>query len=289
MGVTKTGSDSRQYTSNPTGQTSSQPLWSKSEYVEALNIQTGILHEVPIGQDAEAHAYTLLSIAEISVTIGIPKDNLLRNIDIARSIFDKVEFSSRITILDCIVADLQLRAGDVLAAQSLFQKCLKVSWGIDVQIMTYSLERLGDVARWMPMDWGSTWTVIFLVHAFKSKQKLGLYKALQFLGVVLSGQGDQHTASSLSTVALEGFTNMDVHRSKAECMLHLGDVSKLNGEFSKAVELWKTARPLFERSSQAKNIAQVDGRLSNLNQDILDNPHSNATLLDIAHIGDQRS
>jgi hypothetical protein len=51
------------------------------------------------------------------------------------------------------------------------------------------------------------------------KEKLGILKALQFLGDVFLAQGEEYTALNLFTVALEGFTAMDVHRSRAECML----------------------------------------------------------------------
>ncbi|KAJ7819730.1 hypothetical protein B0H13DRAFT_1921573 [Mycena leptocephala] len=71
-------------------------------------------------------------------------------------------------------------------------------------------------------------------------------------------------------VALEGFTYMDVHRSRAECMLRLGDISKGHGDLLKAVELWTTARPLFERSSQAKQVENVDQKLAGVNEDVLE-------------------
>ncbi|KAJ7023860.1 hypothetical protein C8F04DRAFT_1192984 [Mycena alexandri] len=51
---------------------------------------------------------------------------------------------------------------------------------------------------------------------------------------------------------------MDVHCSRAQCMLRLGDLADKRGELSTAIEFWKSARPLFERSSQAKDIAQID-------------------------------
>ncbi|KAJ7911713.1 hypothetical protein B0H13DRAFT_1875547 [Mycena leptocephala] len=54
---------------------------------------------------------------------------------------------------------------------------------------------------------------------------------------------------------------MDVHWSRAECMLHLGEISKGHGDLLKAVEFWEAARPLFEWSSQAKQVENIDGRL----------------------------
>jgi hypothetical protein len=65
-------------------------------------------------------------------------------------------------------------------------------------------------------------------------------------------------------VALEGFLFMDVHHSRAQCLLRLGDLSSKMGDFSHAAELWMAACPLFEWSSQAKDVAQIDGKLAEL-------------------------
>jgi hypothetical protein len=61
---------------------------------------------------------------------------------------------------------------------------------------------------------------------------------------------------------------MDVHRSRAECMLKLGDLSKHCGDLIKAMELWDTARPLFEHSSQAQQVENIDCRIAGLGQEI---------------------
>jgi hypothetical protein len=100
------------------------------------------------------------------------------------------------------------------------------------------------------------------VHAYKSKDKLALHKALLFSGDVFLSNKDEDTAHNLYTVALEGFTFMDVHHGRAQCMLRLGDLANERGDISKAFELWKTAQPLFELSSQAKDVAQIDSRLA---------------------------
>jgi hypothetical protein len=68
-----------------------------------------------------------------------------------------------------------------------------------------------------------------------------------------------------------GFTYMDVHQSRAECMLRLGDISSRSGDQLEAVKLWESARPLFERSSQMKEIQCVDERLSCVCSNVLDN------------------
>jgi hypothetical protein len=71
---------------------------------------------------------------------------------------------------------------------------------------------------------------------------------------------------------------MDVHRSRAECMLRLGDISNSHGDQLKAVELWHTARPLFERSSQAKQVQCVDERLACIGSDVLEQHKENINL-----------
>jgi hypothetical protein len=57
---------------------------------------------------------------------------------------------------------------------------------------------------------------------------------------------------------------MDVHQGRGQSLLRLGDLANRRGNFSNATELWTAARPLFERSSQAKDVAQIDARLADL-------------------------
>jgi hypothetical protein len=87
-------------------------------------------------------------------------------------------------------------------------------------------------------------------------------KALRCLAQVFVTQGDDETALSLFTVALDGLTFMDIHRWRADCMCRIAEILKRRGEVMNSVGLWKAARPLFERASQAKDIAQIDARLS---------------------------
>jgi hypothetical protein len=45
-------------------------------------------------------------------------------------------------------------------------------------------------------------------------------------------------------------------------MIRLGDLAEGQGHTSEAIAFWEEARPLFELSSQAKDVAQIDARLS---------------------------
>jgi hypothetical protein len=49
-------------------------------------------------------------------------------------------------------------------------------------------------------------------------------------------------------------------------MIRLGDLANEQDHTSKAIGFWTTARPLFERSLQAKDGAQIDVRLSTVDK-----------------------
>jgi tetratricopeptide (TPR) repeat protein len=242
----------------------------KSEYSEAHGIQVQMLHNASAEQDPFRHAHALLTLAEIGVSMDGVTREVQANIDKAVSMFTTIGFWRHMAWCDTIQADLKLRDGDFRTARSLYLKSLKSSWGTDLELVSYCLERLGDTGHWSAIDWTPTWTTVFLVQVLKLKQGLEIYKALQFQGDIFLAQGDEDTAASLFTLALEGFTQMDVHRSRAECMLRLGDISKGRGKLTKAVDLWKMAQQLFDRSSQAKRVSDVDARLLAIPQDVLE-------------------
>jgi hypothetical protein len=148
----------------------------------------------------------------------------------------------------------------------MFNKCLTLN--LNNQIESFCLEWLANVSQWGAAHSTARWTTVFLVHSIKHKMNLQVHKAIQFLGDLFLTQEDESSAFSLFTVALEWFTHMDVHRSRAECMLRLGDISKSHGDLPKAMELWDTARPLFERSSQSQQVENIDYRITGLGQEI---------------------
>jgi tetratricopeptide (TPR) repeat protein len=237
----------------------------KSEYTQAHNIQAHLLNGSSMDQNPCYHALTLINIAQIDVEIGGSEWDVLHNITTATLIYQPLSHSTGLRYCDMIRAALDVQQGNLAAARNLFKKCLRSAWGKDSEVVSYCLEKLGSVEQWSPVHHMLLpWTVTFLAHSCKCKQRLELHKALQFLGDVFQAQGDQETALSLFTAALGGFTQMDVHRSRAECMVRLGDISKLNGDELQAVKLWETARPLFERSLQKKQLVHLNAKLAGL-------------------------
>jgi tetratricopeptide (TPR) repeat protein len=237
----------------------------KSEYEEARDIQTHLLHNASADQDPYHHAFALSNIAQIDIEIGGFQDDVQQNINTAAAIFHRANFSVGVRWCDMYRAALEVRQGNLIGARSHFQICLRHAWGKDTEGVMYCLEELAAVEQWSPSDSVLfAWPVTFFVHSVKLKERRQLHKALQFLGDVFWAQGDQETASCLFTVALEGFTQMDVHRSRAECIVRLGDLSTRTGDELKAIELWETARPLFKRSLQGKQLINLDVKLAKL-------------------------
>jgi tetratricopeptide (TPR) repeat protein len=240
----------------------------KSEYVEAGRIYACILQETSADQEPYVFALALVNLAENSVSVDCPADEVQRNIEKARKIFQHKRLSREETMCEVTLAALYLREQKTHDAKTIFERCFTLSQGNNSETMFYCLEHLGDVTCWTAIPLMCWWTMILLVHSLKSKSKCCIHKALQFLGDVFLSEGDVDTAHSLFTLALEGFTQMDIHRSRAKCMLRLGDISKRRGHLLRAVEFWETARPLFERSSQVKEVDYIDQGLATVGEHV---------------------
>jgi tetratricopeptide (TPR) repeat protein len=243
---------------------------SKSEYLEARNGQNEILRETTAEYDPYTHALALVNAAQIDVRIGVDTEDVQRNIVTARGIFSTMGHSRlrEIGWCDLAQADIYLRENDFVMAKELLYSVLKSAWDRYDDLVSYSLERLADIRPWDVKNLQFTWPTLFLVHSLMSKQRLAIYKGLQFIGDTFLAQGDASTAIILFSIALDGFTHMDVHRSRAECMVCLGDISKWDGNLLGAVKHWEMARPLFERSSQTKQVAEIDEHLTTIDQDM---------------------
>ncbi|KAJ7715749.1 hypothetical protein B0H16DRAFT_1701595 [Mycena metata] len=216
----------------------------KSEYADTHNLWGQLLQTYQAG-GLYYEGFSLMNIAGVEVPMGVSCEVIQEKICASQTIFNKIGGQTMMLIIcDVIQADLNLREGDMSC--SLFCKCLKAVLG-----------QFSDIA----------------------KEKLGIYKALQFIGDVHIMQNDELTAVSLFTVALAGFTYMDVHRSRAECMIRLGDMAKKNGDLLKALELWETAKPLFQCSSQAKRVQDIDERVGSISEETKEQHQKNLARL----------
>ncbi|KAJ6463290.1 hypothetical protein DFH09DRAFT_1227335 [Mycena vulgaris] len=201
----------------------------KSEYAEALEIHNRIIQTISAEARPVTHGFSLVNIAEIGILMGADEHDVRETLDKAKAIFHTFHYQG------------DLEFWNIPAAKIVLEKSIRSSWGKDNEATSYCLERLSNV---------TTWAVIYMSYAQRSQQKLPLHKALQFLGDFFLSKVDLETAENLLLVALEGFIHMDIHRSKAECMMKLGDLAKHRGDLSNAKDLHETAGILFERTGR---------------------------------------
>ncbi|KAJ7458104.1 hypothetical protein FB451DRAFT_1508459 [Mycena latifolia] len=250
----------------------------KSEYAEARNIHIQLARDVA-AQDSYNIAWALLNMAQLDIILGTSKQDVLPNLDKATQLFNAHIYGyynvlSVKIYCNIVLGQLHLREREILTAKDILQTCFKSSWGNDAQGVLLCMESLANIKGWPDSDfhWATGWAFVYLGYAKKLGDRIALHQALQFIGDVFQAEGDSATSTTLFIVALEGFTWMDIHRSRAECMLRLGDMAKGQGDVLKAIELWKTARPLFERSSQLKQVTQIDEKLAAITNNVLEEP-----------------
>ncbi|KAJ7257449.1 hypothetical protein C8J57DRAFT_1721217 [Mycena rebaudengoi] len=224
----------------------------KSEYLESRKLQ------VTIAASRQPTSYsaiqTNLNIACIDIATSVDSKIIHKNLGVAQSHSNALYgyYGRQSSIFsDYAAAELFLRDGVLDTAPPMFEKCFASSQDFSADLGLLCLERLRDLSTGMnyipnTLRWGG----VFLSLALKCKDKRQTMQAFRCLGQIFSAQGDNETALSLFNVALHGFT-----------LIH--------GEVMKAIELWKAARPLFERSSQMKDIIKIDAKLGEVDSAIL--------------------
>ncbi|KAJ7330412.1 hypothetical protein DFH08DRAFT_940328 [Mycena albidolilacea] len=233
----------------------------KSEYAEARDIYNHIVETTSPEQDPSSYVVSLVNIAHMATICGDTR-SASQSLNQAK-IFLSTSTLPRVGIYCRMVeADIELTEEKFDIAKVKFIECLTSLCGQDNEIELSCLGRLADIRAWPASEWHPQWPVMYCGGAYKTKDKLELHKALLFLGDVFLATKDDETATNLYIVALEGFTHMDIHCSRAQCMIRLGDLANKQGHTLKAIGFWATARPLLERSLQARDVAQIDARLS---------------------------
>ncbi|KAJ6457626.1 hypothetical protein C8R45DRAFT_1110397 [Mycena sanguinolenta] len=236
----------------------------KTEYAQAQRLHEAILAKTSAVLSPAVYAHTLVNIASLDIANGASADVASRKLDTATSMFEKLQYPRGAIFCDYCRADLLLREGDARRAHLEYTRLIGDFLDGNNDVTSVCLAKLADPKN--SNEGYAHWAVVFLAHTMVSETRniLAIRQALRGLGDVFALEGDDEAALSVSTVALEVFTWMDVHESRAECMRTIGDMYLRRGEPSKASELWSLARGLFERSSQSKGVAEIDARLAGL-------------------------
>ncbi|KAF8214715.1 hypothetical protein K438DRAFT_1927030 [Mycena galopus ATCC 62051] len=236
---------------------------SKSEHMEARNIFCQIVETTSAEKNSVAYANALVNIGLIDTIIGGAEEDICRNLETATNIFQKDSMYG-IAVCDILQAIIDFRGGKFEKAKVKLRECLHSNWGTYNEGACLCLEHLANIKAWPTNVLDKKSAIIYLAYAHRSQMKLDLHKALLFLGDVFVLNNDEETATNLYQVALAGFTHMDIHQGRAQCMLRLGDIANKHGHTSESVTFWKAARQLFAQSSLLKDVAQIDSKLATL-------------------------
>jgi tetratricopeptide (TPR) repeat protein len=230
----------------------------KTEYVEARTLYSQtVAKEAPLAQ-----AYDRWSMAGIDIETGVETKQIRQNLETTKSIFKSIMNPPGITLCEVYLAYVDIREGLLVKAKLSLERAFALTRGNDQEISIFCLNKLGDPTSKLS-DTHTTfgWTLVLLAFGQTGGNTIAVYHGLRCLGDIFLAQDDDGTALSLFQVAFDGFTAMDIHRSRAVCAVRMGDIFHRLGNEQKAVELWKTARPLFVRSSQFQDAAQMNERI----------------------------
>ncbi|KAJ6620044.1 hypothetical protein B0H10DRAFT_1115402 [Mycena sp. CBHHK59/15] len=234
----------------------------KTDYAESRKLYAYMANKSSREQSPYFLALSLLNISSIDIILDASEEDVHRNLDLARSMFVSIPIPYGIPLCDAVTADLYLRQGKHVAAKELFVRTLASVRGKDEECAIFCLERLGDLYNRMnDIRSTSEWATIYLAHGIKFRNTVSIHQALRCLGNIFAELGDESTALDIYDVSLSAFTRMDVHRSKGDCLLRMGDIYKSRGDVEKAMDLWETAREMFSKSSQTKDVVRIDERL----------------------------
>ncbi|KAJ7323160.1 hypothetical protein DFH08DRAFT_817739 [Mycena albidolilacea] len=237
----------------------------RTEYGEARQIQEVIISHTSPVLSLVNYAYALVNLVSLDLATRASTDIVWGSLYTAADTFQRIQYPRGLSLCEVHIADLNLREGDAARAHGQYMHTFASVYYIDNLLACYCLAKLADSTTPVhaPPE-VAKWAIIFLAFVLRpqARSMLRIHQALLSLGNILAQLGMDNEALSVLKVALEGFTWMDIHQSRAECMRTIGDVLCRQGDTVKACTFWTEARPLFKRSSQAKAVFQIDERLA---------------------------
>lgn len=230
----------------------------KTEYAEARALYS----RTYVDQAPMAHAYHRLNLVDIDNEIGVDTVKVRQDLEAVKSTFESIMNPPGITLCEVFEAYVDIRDGLLTKARLSLEKSFAATRGNDQEISILCLNKLGNLSCGLAATWTTFgWTLVLMGFALKGNNTIAIYHALRCMGDVFLAGDDDDTALSLFHVALEGFTATDIHRSRGECALRLGDIFHVRGNKEDAFNLWNTARQCFVRSLQTRDIIRVDERI----------------------------
>ncbi|KAF7323580.1 ATPase-AAA-core domain-containing protein [Mycena kentingensis (nom. inval.)] len=238
----------------------SELRWMQTDYVEGRKVNERIL----ASPFAVNRAFAWLNLALIDVEDGSEEERVRADLANARQLFVPLGYARGLNFCDLVDAKLDLRERRWAPAKSGLEKALRGNLAKDGEIVSDTLEKLGDISLWEEehdADWVYAYAVVFLANGVKMQSHRQTLVAMTFLGELHFAKGDKTTAKSLFSAALDGLSRLDVHRYRANCLKRLGDLAE---DRERSRVLWEQARNLYERTMQKEAVKGVVRRLESL-------------------------
>ncbi|KAJ7239880.1 hypothetical protein C8J57DRAFT_1245696 [Mycena rebaudengoi] len=252
-------------------------LRTKTEYQEARVILFKILDyrsscRPPISDTVACQ----INLAIIAIEMGADVAVINHHLNAARTQCTSfVAYPRGILWCDSLTVNIHLQQGNIQLARQTLDKCLtSAQKAEDAEITGLCLLLLADIQHGLS-SYRETerWAVIYLAFGMTTTNRVATTKALCCIGDLLVIDGDNNAALSLFMAALDSFTFMDIHRARADCMVRMAAIFQQQAEVRKTVDLLQRARPLYERSSQEKDIIKIDTKLRDV--EVLSKDHEN--------------
>ncbi|KAJ7817671.1 hypothetical protein B0H14DRAFT_3741639 [Mycena olivaceomarginata] len=254
----------------------------KTEYTEARRLTERVVRMTGRHCSPYFHANAVRTLAQIDIITGV-EDSVLQTLIAARELAKELRWPHALVMCDISQCELDIRSGNGAKAYTSL-KCLVTNAELDAEVMFLTLESLGELSHGLcGVDETFGWATTYFAFARKTQDLGHTYQALRYLGDTFLAQGDEETALNVFQTVLDGSTKMDVHRRRADCMSRIGDILLCRDDLVRAKGMWETARPLFVRSSRAKDATTVESKLAQLvdkEPTVLPNPVRISVVLD---------
>ncbi|KAJ6591297.1 hypothetical protein DFH09DRAFT_1139222 [Mycena vulgaris] len=226
----------------------------KTEYNQARNIYLVILEMTSPGSK-RGLALQNLFLVDLATGANLNHDSVYA----IRAFGHNVSWT---VMCDIDTADVSHRLGDLAGANQMYIQCLTLMRGQHAETTNECFQKLGDNSHAQSqIDSAFQYYVLHLALSRRMEDYDNTHQALRRIGDIFLRRGDDETARSLFTLCLDGFTLMDIHKGRADCLLRLGDLAKGEDGID-AAAFWEQALPLYERSSQEDGVCQCNERLN---------------------------
>ncbi|KAJ7909635.1 hypothetical protein B0H13DRAFT_2330223 [Mycena leptocephala] len=185
----------------------------KTEYAEAR-----VLYSKTYADQAPLpRAYDRLNLAFIDAEIEPETSQVRQDLEAVKTSFESIMNPPGITLCEVLQAYVDIRDGLLSTGRLSLERSFAETRGNDQEISILCLDKLADVTCRLADTWTTFgWVLVLMAFALNGKNTIAIYHALRCLGDIFLVQGDEDTALSLFQVAHEGFTAMDIHRSRGD-------------------------------------------------------------------------